>query len=136
MASLDVESLFMIIPLKESIKICCDSFYKNQELLSNISKNQFEKLLRAALSNNFFLFDCIIYQQVDGVVRFPFGGKFSQHFLLAHEQIWVNVCQDDFKPINYKRYMGNMFLLFLSPRHLKKLASCLTYRQIKGEILY
>ena len=77
MASLDVESLFTIIPLEESIKICCDSFYKNQELLSNISKNQFEKLLRAALSNNFFLFDCIIYQQVDAVVRFPFGHKFS-----------------------------------------------------------
>ena len=54
MASLDVESLFTIIPLEESIKICYDSFYKNQELLSNISKNQFEKLLRAALSNNFF----------------------------------------------------------------------------------
>ena len=44
MASLDVESLFTIIPLEETIKICCDSFYKNQELLSNISKNQFEKL--------------------------------------------------------------------------------------------
>ena len=58
MASLDVESLFTIIPLKESIKICCDSFYKNQELLSNISKNQFEKLLRAALSNNVFV--CLI----------------------------------------------------------------------------
>ena len=33
---------------------CCDSLYKNQELLCNISKNQFEKLLRAALSNNYF----------------------------------------------------------------------------------
>ena len=57
MASLDVESLFTNIPLEETIKICCDSLYKNQELLRNISKNQFEKLLRAALSNNYFLFD-------------------------------------------------------------------------------
>ena len=61
MASLDVESLFTNIPLEETIKICCDSLYKNQELLCNISKNQFEKLLRAALSNNYFLFDGIIY---------------------------------------------------------------------------
>ena len=46
MASLDVESLFTNIPLEETIKICCDSLYKNQELLCNISKNQF---LRAVL---------------------------------------------------------------------------------------
>ena len=67
MASLDVESLFTNIPLEETIKICCDSLYKNQELLCNISKNQFEKLLRAILSNNYFLFDGIIYEQIDGV---------------------------------------------------------------------
>ena len=41
MASLDVESLFTSIPLYETIKICCESLYKNQELLRNISKNQF-----------------------------------------------------------------------------------------------
>ena len=48
MASLDVESLFTNIPLEEIIKICCESLYNNQELLSNINKNQFEKFLRAA----------------------------------------------------------------------------------------
>ena len=74
MASLDVESLFTNIPLEETIKICCDSLYKNQELLCNISKNQFEKLLRDALSNNYFLFDGSVYQQIDGGSHgFPFG---------------------------------------------------------------
>ena len=73
MASLGVESLFSNIPLEETIKICSDSLYKNQELLCSISKNQFEKLLRAALSNNYFLFDGIIYQQIDGVAMgYPF----------------------------------------------------------------
>ena len=38
-ASLDVESLFTNMPLEETIKICCDSLYENQELLCNISKN-------------------------------------------------------------------------------------------------
>ena len=66
MASLDVESLFTNIALEEIIRICCDSRYKNQELLSNINKNQFEKRLKAALCNNYFLFDGIVYQQVDG----------------------------------------------------------------------
>ena len=61
MASLDVESLFTNTPLEETIKICCDWLYNNQELFSNISKNQFEKILRAALCNNYILFDSIIY---------------------------------------------------------------------------
>ena len=34
MASLYVQCLFVNIPLEETIEICCDSFYKNQELLS------------------------------------------------------------------------------------------------------
>ena len=70
--------LFTNIPLEETIKICCDSLYKNQELLSNINKNQFEKLLRDALCNNYFLFDGIVYQQVDGVAMGSlFGPKLS-----------------------------------------------------------
>ena len=48
MTSLDAEYLFINIPLEKTVKICCDSLYKNQELLSNINKNQFEKLHFAA----------------------------------------------------------------------------------------
>ena len=66
-ASLDVEFLFTNIPLDETIKISCDSFYKSQELLSKINKNQFEKLLRAALCDNLFWFGGLICLPVDGV---------------------------------------------------------------------
>ena len=96
-ASYDVESLFTNIRLEETIKICCDSFYKNPELLCNISKNQFEKLLRAELINNFFLFDGIIYQQTDEVVMGSHLGS-----SLNYEQIWLNDCLDEFKPVYYK----------------------------------
>ena len=48
MATLDADSFFTNIPLDETVKICCDSLYKNQELSSNINKSQFEKLFRAA----------------------------------------------------------------------------------------
>ena len=101
-------------------KLCCDSFYKNQELLCNISKNQFEKLLRAALSNNYFLFDGIIYQQIDKVAMgSPLGRSLTNAFL-AHEQIWLNDCPDEFKPVYYKRYVDDIFVLFRSPHHLEK----------------
>ena len=102
-ASLDVECLFTNIPLEETIKICCDSLYKNQELLSNINKNQFGKLLRAALWNNYFLFDGILYQRVEGVTMgSPLSPSLASAFL-AHEQIWLNKCPDEFKPVYYKR---------------------------------
>ena len=94
--------------MEEIIKICCDSLYKNQELLCNISKNQFEKLLRAALSNNYFLFDGIIYEQIDGVAMgSPLGPSLANTFLTHYEQIWLNDCPDEFKPVYYKRYVDD-----------------------------
>ena len=106
MASLDVEFLFTNIPLEETIKICCDSLYKNQELLCNISKSQFEKILRAALSSNYFLFDGSIYQQIDGVAMgSSLGLSLAKAFLALYEQIWVSDCPDEFKPLYYKRYV-------------------------------
>ena len=78
MASLDFESLSTNILFEETIKICYDSLYKNQELLSNINKNQFEKPLRTALCSNYFLFHVIVYQQVDGGSHWsPFESKLS-----------------------------------------------------------
>ena len=101
-------------------KLCCDSFYKNQELLCNISKNQFEKLLRAALSNNYFLFDGIIYQQIDKVAMgSPLGRSLANAFL-AHEQIWLNDCPDEFKPVYYKRNVHDIFALFRSSHQFEK----------------
>ena len=100
MVSLDVESLFTILPLEEIIKICYDSLYKNQELLSNINKNQFEKLLRAALCNNYYIFDGIVYQQVDGVTMgSPLGPSLAKAFLAHYKQIWLNDCPDEFKSL-------------------------------------
>ena len=39
---------------------------------------------------------------------------------LAHEQIWLNDCPGELKPVCYKRYVDDMFVLFRSPHHLKK----------------
>ena len=58
-----LESHFTYITLEDTIKICCNSLHRNQELLSNINKNLFEKLLRATLCNNYSLFHSIVYQQ-------------------------------------------------------------------------
>ena len=118
---LDVKSLFINIPLEETITVCCDSLYKKQEFLCIISKNQFKKLLKAALSNNYFLFDGIIYQQVDGIVMDSALCTSLAKALLAHdEQIWLSDCPDEFKHVYYKIYMDDIFVLFGSRHHLGK----------------
>ena len=62
MASLDVESLFTKIHLEETISVCCDSLFSNNSKINSSNRIDFEKLLRAALQNNFFTFEGKIYK--------------------------------------------------------------------------
>ena len=90
-------------------------------IVNNIIRIDFEKLLRAALQNNFFNFEGKIYKQIDGVtLEYPLRPTLANAFLCFHEQIWLNECPDEFKPAYYRRYVDDIFVLLLSPDHLKK----------------
>ena len=81
-ASLDVESLFTNIPLEETISVCCDSLFSNNDEVNNINRIDFEKLLSAALQNNFFNFEGKIDKQIDGVAMVsPVGPTYASAFL-------------------------------------------------------
>ena len=122
MASLDVESLFTKIPLEEDIRVCCDSLFSNDAKVNNINGIDFKKILRAALQNNFFNFKGKTYKQIDGVaMRSPLGPTLANAFLCFHEQIWLNYCPDEFKPVYYRRYVDDIFVLFRSTDYLEKL---------------
>ena len=109
MASLDVKSLFTNMPSEKTIIVCCDSLFSNDAKINNINRIDFEKLLRAALQNNFFSFEGKIYKQIDGVAMgSPLGPTFANAFLCFHEQIWL----DEFKPVYYRRYVDDIFVLF------------------------
>ena len=121
MASLDVEFLFTNIPLEETISACCDSLFSNNANVNNINRINFENLLRAALHNNFFNFQGKIYKQSDGVAMgSPLCPILAKAFLCFHEQIWLNECPDEFKPVYYRRYVDDIFVLFRSPDHLEE----------------
>ena len=51
MGSLDVESLFINIPLKETINICTNLLYTNVDVIEGINKCEFENLLPWLPSN-------------------------------------------------------------------------------------
>ena len=74
-----------------------------------------------ALQNNLFNFDGKIYKQTDGVAMGSLlGPSLANAFLCFHEQIWLNDCPEDFKPVYYRRYVDDIFALFRSPDHLEK----------------
>ena len=126
MASLDVESLFTNIPLEETINISCASLFSNEAKINNFNRNDFEKLFRMALQNNFLNFDSKIYKQTDGVAMgSPLYPSLANAFLCFHEQIWLNDCPEDFKPVYYRRYVDDIFALFRSPDHLEKFTNYL-----------
>ena len=81
MTSLYVQSLFTNILTEETINICSDSIFGNEAKINNFSRNDFEKLLRMALQNNFSNFDGKIYKQTDGVAMGSlFGPSLLMHF--------------------------------------------------------
>ena len=81
MTSLDVDSLFANIPLEDTIRVCCDSLFINDSKVNNINRIDFEKLLRAAVQNNFLNFEGKNYKQIDGVaIRFPL---WKMHFCVS-----------------------------------------------------
>ena len=57
LASFDVKSLFTNIPLKETIDICIDELFYENDLVYGFSKQQLHKLLTLAVSDCLFLFN-------------------------------------------------------------------------------
>ena len=57
--------------------------------------------------------------------------KLIRGFLCYHEEIWLQNCPSEFKPVIYRRYVDDTFLLFPSKHHIKKFRNCLN-RQHKN----
>ena len=57
MASLDTTSLFTKIPLGKTTKICLNESFNKKQCVSNLDQDSFEKLLRLATKESFFIFN-------------------------------------------------------------------------------
>ena len=122
MGSLDADSLFTNIPLEETINICTNLLYNNEKnVIEDINKFEFKNLLSLATQESYFIFNDVLYKQKDGVAMgSPLGLTMANVFLSFYEIKWLEQCPKEFKPVFYRRYVDDIFVLFESAEHLSK----------------
>ena len=126
MGSLDIDSLFTNIPLEETIEICTNNLFKNEDIVHGLKKSEFKDLLSLATKESYFIFNNILYKQIDGVAMgSPLGPSLANAFLTHHEQDWLDSSPLEYRPLYYRRYVDDIFVLFKSSDHLKRFQSYL-----------
>ena len=126
MASFDVVSLLTNIPVNETIGIISNTLFSDHQFFHGLDRSEFEELLFLSVKNCHFIFNGRLYQQVDGVAMgSPLGPLFANIFMSFHEQKWLNNCPFSFKPLLYRRYVDDCFLLFHSSDHVSLFLDCL-----------
>ena len=74
-----------------------------------------------AILDSFLILDRKYYKQKDGaVVDSPLGPTLANEFSCYFQEQWMPDCPSDYKPISYRRYVDNVFLLFLSELYITK----------------
>ena len=119
MASFDVESLYTNIPIRETVKIITDSIYDNGNTFRNLTKNEFTRLLNLVTEDNYFIFNNKYLKQIEGLsMGNPVSATFANIFMSFHERKWLSNCPPEFKPLIYKRYVDDTFLIFEKEEHI------------------
>ena len=134
MASFDVESLFTNVPLSETTDIVTNCLVEGNCNTSNLNKKQLKKLLTLATSEAVFTFDDKLYSQIDGVsMGSCLGPSYANAFLCYHEKRWLDDCPVEFKPLYYRRYIDDTFLIF---RHREDVLRFLEYLNGKHQNIH
>ena len=113
MTSFDIESLFTKIPLQETIDHCVENLFKDRTHVDNLSKDSFHELLTRTMPESLILFDQEVHKQHHEVAMdSPLGPTLANIFLCYLEKILLQNCPSEFKPVIYRNYVGDTFLLF------------------------
>ena len=93
MASLDVESLFTNVPLNETINSCVSDPHNENLYNGKVSKRDLFKRLETATSESSFIFDYLLYKQIDGVAMgSPLAPTLANAFLCHYKKEWLDNC--------------------------------------------
>ena len=107
------------IPLNKTIHIFVEKLFEENNHVYNLSKEDSRTLLSLATKHSIFTFDGTLCKQVDGVAMgSPLGPDLTNAFLSHYERTWLDDCPVEFKPVFYKRYVDDVFVLLSSPNCL------------------
>ena len=124
MYSYDVTSLYTNVPVQETIDLTLSKLFTNDDqLVLGLNKEQYKRLLELSTAETYFMFNDEIYQQTDGLsMGSPVAPALANIFMSVLEQNFMNQCPAVCKPLFYKRYMDDTFVLFANSEkaaHLK-----------------
>ena len=103
------------------------STFENEDIVQDLKqvnlKNFFKSL---ATKEPYSIFNNILYKQIDGVaIGSPLGPSLANAFLAHHEQNWLDNCPMEYRPLYYRWYVDDIFVLFQSFDPLKRFQSYL-----------
>ena len=76
------------------------------------------------------MFNNKYYKQVDGVAMGSLmGPALAIIFMWSFESKWLWDCPNDFKPVFYRHYIDDIFILFSSPGNADKFREYLSSQQ-------
>ena len=88
MGSLDIDSLFTNIPFEETTEIRTNNLFENSDIVHGLKKREFKALLSLATKESYFMFNNILYKQIEGVAMgSPLGISLDNAFLAHHELV-------------------------------------------------
>lgn len=86
-------------------------------------------LLKITKFKSFFIFDGKFYEHCDVVaIDSPLGPTLGNVFIFHFENIWLEDFPPYFKPVTYRKFWDDRFLLFWSKYHVEKFKNHLNKR--------
>ena len=77
----------LTFPLKETINICTELIYDQNDSTEDLNKSEFKELLCLATKESYFVFNEVLYKQIDGVAMgSPLGLTLANAFLCFYEK--------------------------------------------------
>ena len=121
MASFDVDNLFTNVPVRETIEICLRNVFGNVgSNFHGFDAVDLRIFLETTVLNSYFLVDGKYYKQEDGLgMGIPLGPTLANIFMSDLENRYLSSCPLYFKPVYYKRYVDDTFVLFKEESHVQ-----------------
>ena len=78
-----------------------------------------------ATKDSHFIFDGTIYKKIDGVAMGSLlGATLANAFLVYHKKNWLKHCPLEYRPLYYRRYVDDIFVLFNSAERFHSYLNC------------